>query len=173
MKKLISILLAFVLVFALAACGGEGGEDGGKAAEEVKGAQASWGLISVFVPEGYVLSGGSITGADDTDETQCSIQPETASMYDYYWISVKNKEDIDSSIQTTKEMNSASDITFKTGDIEWTGCSYKYTTALSGDVDIGSVTANIGGVDYLVSFCGHAPESAEMNAVLGSITAAK
>lgn len=171
MKKTIAILLALVLMVSLVACGGKDSDKGGKK-EEVKGSQQSWGMISVFVPEGYVLNGGSITGIDDTDETQCSIQPEQATMYDYFWIAVKDADFAASSIETTKDVNSAEDITITAGDKDWTGCHYVYDS-YSGSVDCGAVSCEIDGATYLVTFCGHAPDSAEMTAVLSSISAAK
>lgn len=179
MKKIIAFTLALVLVLALAACGNSPATPGSDKpadtnapAPAVKGEQQSWGLISVLVPEGYVLSGGSITGVDDTDETQCAIQPETPSMYDYYWICVQDAETAAANIEMTKSMNNAEDITVNDGSRDWTGCHYTYD-AYSGKVDCGAISCVIGDATYVVNFCGHAPDSAEMIAVLASVSAAK
>lgn len=171
MKKIIALVLVLMLTFGLVACGGSAeGEDTGDVAtaEEVKGAVATAGQISVFVPEGYKLSMGSITGADDSDTTQCYIQPETPSMTDYFWIMVKDSEEsAASSIAMTKDVNEAADITIN-ADVNWTGCHYVW----GDDLDCGVVCGTVNGVVYQVNFAGHAPTSAEMLAVLNSITAA-
>lgn len=174
MKKLIALLLAVMLVLCLVACGGDANPDGGdKPAEteaQLKGEQKTWGQISVFVPEGYVLGGGSITGVDDTDETQCYIQGETPSMYDYYWICVQDAETAASNIELTKSINNAEDITINDGSKDWKGCHYVYD-AYSGKVDIGAVACEIDGVTYVANFCGHKPDSDELKTVLASIGA--
>lgn len=170
MKKLIALLLAVVLVLCLVACGS--GDKPAETEATLKGEQKTWGQISVFVPEGYVLGGGSITGVDDTDETQCYIQPETPSMYDYYWICVQDAETAAGNVEMTKNINYAEDITVNDGSKDWTGCHYVYES-YSGSVDCGAVVCEIDGVTYVVNFCGHAPESAEMKTVLASVTAGK
>lgn len=168
MKKLLALLLAVIMIFSFAACG-EG--EGDNQQPEVKGEQQSWGQISVFVPEGYVLNGGSITGVDDDDPTQCAIQPETTSMYDYFWIIAKDEATVLTDIETTKSMNDAKDITVDAGGNTWTGCHYVYE-AYSGNIDCGAVYCTVDGVTYLVNFCGHAPDSPELITVLSSIKAA-
>ena len=170
MKKILVIALALVLCLSIVACSKEGGE--GKK-DDVKGETQTWGQITVFVPEGYELSGGSITGSDSDDETQCSIQPTTFNMYDYWWIAIKDAEDAAASIESTKEFNNGEDVTVTAGDNTWTGCKYVYESSFNGSIDCGSISSEINGVTYLVTFCGHAPESAEMIAVLESLAAAE
>ncbi|MCQ2456576.1 MAG: hypothetical protein MJ096_04385 [Clostridia bacterium] len=180
MKKILAIVLMLVLVLSLAACGkGEdaGTDNGGKETEEVKeemkGEVNTWGKISVFVPEGFTFGQGSITGVDDTDETQCYLKGgDQYDMYHYFWIVVTEEESAKSNVDMTKSVNEAEDITIK-ADNEWTGCHYVYSTAFNGDLDCGMVYRVIDGAAYQVSFCGYATDSAEMTAVLNSIAAAK
>lgn len=173
MKKFIALMLVLVLTLGLVACGGSadnGGDETEATTAEVKGAVGTAGKISVFVPEGYNLNVGSITGSSD-DDSQCYIQPETPNMFDYYWIMIRDSEEnAASNVAMTKEVNNAADITI-TADTTWTGCHYVYES-LSGNVDCGVIMATVNGVVYQVNFCGHAPESAELLAVLNSITAA-
>lgn len=181
MKKLLAILLALAMILCFAACGEKqdanndspdgGNTDTGDKAPEVKGEQKSWGEISVFVPEGYNLNGGSITGVDDEDPKQCYMQTDPASMYDYFWIITKDEESALADIEMTKSLNNAEDLTLEVDGKTWKGCSYVYSTSFNGDVTIGSVCCTIDGATYVVNFSGHAPDSPEMTAILGSVKA--
>lgn len=75
MKKLIALLLALTMVFCFAACGGEGGENGGQKNEtpaEIKGETADAGNFTALVPEGWksfpVSDMWSDDGANDPDQ---------------------------------------------------------------------------------------------------------
>ncbi|MCQ2419191.1 MAG: hypothetical protein MJ085_05325 [Clostridia bacterium] len=172
MKKLIAILLVLVLAFGVFACSAESGGHKHKKEDEITwGSMQTWGRISVFVPDGYVLQGGNITGIDDTDETQCSIQPETPSFYDYYWIVITDAETAESNIEATKAINSGKNATVTAGDHEWKGVTYSMT-GLNGSIDAGVVYSEIDGVVYQVTFVGHEPDSNEVSSVLKSIKAA-
>lgn len=175
MKKIFAALLTAALVMGLTACGGSGSdskETKSEAATAVEGEQGTAGKISVFVPKGYVLNQGSITGVDDEDDTQCYMQGETPSMYDYYWIMIQSSEDsAKANAEMTKSSNNAEDASVAAGDTTWTGCTYVYSGS-TADYDCGCVYATVDGVVYQVNFCGHALDSAEMQAVLASIKAA-
>ncbi len=159
MKKIITLILALIMMLVFASCG------------SVKGEQKTWGNISVFVPEKYSLNGGSL--ANDNDKNQCTIKPEqSTNMYDYFIVAITNAKNALSNIASTKSVNNAEDVTVKVGDTEWKGCKYLYDS-VSGKIDCGMIYAEIGDVTYQVSFCGHAPESEEMNAILASLATAK
>ena len=178
MKKLISIVLILSLVFCFAACGSkEGGEKGGKA-EDVKGAEQTVGNITVFVPDGYKLAGGNITGTDkdNPDPDSCYIQPETPNMFDYYTIQVSTEEQATSNIEMSKSANAdasgikdVKDVETKIGDVTWKGFSYLYESDLNSDIPCGAYYATIGETVYYVMVTGHAIDSAEAAAVLGSL----
>ena len=176
MKKLVSIVLILALVFCFASCGSDTKEK----AEDVtvKGAEQTIGNFTVFVPEGYTATDGNITGSDknDPDPNSCYIQPDPPSMYDYYTILILSEDDALGNIEMTKAANSSSEsvkdlkeIEYKIGDVTWKGITYLYATALNGEVPCGAYYATIGDTVYYAMINGHAIDSAEVAAVLGSL----
>ena len=89
---------------------------------DVAGSVETWGNISVLVPEGMVLNGGSLT--DKEDPNTLWVQ-DPNSMTPYFLISLYSEENAASSIETTKELNDALDIDpFALNGVEWTGVDY-------------------------------------------------
>ncbi|MBR5942957.1 MAG: hypothetical protein IKZ81_06385 [Clostridia bacterium] len=166
-KKIIALILAALAAFALlAACGnGEGGGEEGGAS--VKGETQSWGNLTVLVPEGYALTGGSLLDADDPDSLQVYL--ESSPLHAFTVSVVGNKDDAVASVDTTKEINAvnggAGDVSVTAGGVTWNGYAYKY-----GSVDCFVLYGEVGGKWVLVSGGYHAYDSEEAVAVLGSIT---
>ena len=188
MKKLLSLLLVLMLLLALCACGGqaetqeaepaETAEPAGTAeseepAEEPSGAESdaeglsvpevagdeeAWGNISVLVPEGMVLNGGSLI--DKEDPNTLWVQAP-GSMTPYFLISLYSEENAAGSIQTTKEMNGALDLDpFTLNGTEWTGVDYDSS---------GLPCFQVMGGGFLVSSAGYAADDPVTLAVLASL----
>ncbi|MBQ4258215.1 MAG: hypothetical protein II713_04360 [Clostridia bacterium] len=73
MKKIIAVLLALALVFALAACG----EEAPKTPEDVKGETVDAGKFTVLVPNGWK----SFTSSDLFDEYEGDTDPTKLNIY--------------------------------------------------------------------------------------------
>ena len=58
MKKIIAVLMVLMLTLSLCACG----------SSSLKGEEQTWGNISVFVPEGWNLTGGDLLDENDPDK---------------------------------------------------------------------------------------------------------
>lgn len=158
MKKMLSILLACAMLAALCACGGE--------AETVPGETQEWGKLSLFVPEGNSLIGGSLIDAEDPYSAWILLDSDNMH---YYLVSVVDgRETAENDLAATQAANDVGGgegaVTIEAGGVAWTGYAYKYNGAdcfqLFGDVDGKWVT---------VSAAYHAYDSAEVKAVLESI----
>ena len=195
MKKYIAIILAAVLVASVAVFGGcskgtGGGETTTAAGEtteavteaeteaetqqdvpEVAGETQSWGKISsVLVPEGLTFAKGAY--GDETDENAVTISDEAQPLYHYYLINVMTPEEIQDSINASKEMNEEYGIEdvaeFKEGNNTFSGITYGeegtfkvYILSMSAGDKSASVTISVPqGTDIT---------SDEVRAVLASI----
>ena len=132
MRKLIKItavVMAILMCCAVfASCGGgDSSSEGGKssAAETVKGKTETWGNITVLVPEGMTLKGGSIL--DKEDPNVVNIAKDDNAM-NYFLITVNDDEEgAKSGIDSTRELNEdAKDVSFTAG-ADWTGVSYDFS----------------------------------------------
>lgn len=167
-KKIIALILAALAAFVmLAACGGgnEGGGGGGNAA--VKGSTQEWGNLSLFIPDGYSLIGGSLIDAEDPDSAWILLDSDNTH---YFLIGVVDgKSDAEDSLDMTKEMNEANggagDVTLNAGGVSWTGYAYKYNST-----DCFELYAEVGGKWVTVSSAYHAYDSDLTLAVLGGLT---
>lgn len=123
------VLCAALLVCGLAACGGnvqngEGGNGGAQDTPAVKGAEQTFGNITLFVPEEMTLTGGSMINKDDPGALTLKV---TGNETHYIMFNTVSEESAKSSIETTKEINAgAADVTLTLGDVTWTGVAYKY-----------------------------------------------
>ena len=127
-------------------------------APDVAGSVETWGNISVLVPEGMVLNGGSLTDKEDPN-TLWVQDPD--SMTPYFLISLYSEENAASSIETTKELNDGQDITpFALNGVEWTGVDYD-----SGGLPCFQVM----GGGFLVSGAGYGLDDDAALAVLASL----
>ena len=131
--KVIAMLLTLVMALgSFAACGkgsdnGNGGNDTGSSdnggAAAIKGETKSWGNITVFVPEGYDITGEE----DDPDYVQVYLVSRPLQAFTI--CVVDSEEDALASIEITKEANEvnggAGDVTIKAGGVNWNGYAYK------------------------------------------------
>lgn len=152
MKKLLSVVFAVMLVAGAVVLGGcsngTGGEETTTAAAgettteavteatteeaakdvpEVAGETQSWGKISsVLVPEGLTFAKGAY--GDDTDENAVTISDDAQPLYHYYLINVMTPEEIQDSINASREMNEDYGIEdvaeFKEGNNTFSGITY-------------------------------------------------
>ena len=198
MKKLLSVLLAAILVVSGAMLGGcakkaaeetetttaaqsaEGETKAEEASETteapakseavtVPGEVQSWGKISVLVPKELKLKKGAY--GDETDENAVTLYEEKDELHHYYLINVMSPDDIQSSIDTTKEMNTEYNIEdvaeFKEGENTFSGITYGdetfkvYVLKMTNGDKSASVTVSVqNGTDL---------KTDEVRAVLGSI----
>ena len=162
MKKILSILLACLTLAALCACGsGNGGE-----ADAVPGETQEWGKLSVFVPDGSSLVGGSLIDAEDPYSAWILLDSDNMH---YYLIGVADgRETAAANLAATQEVNEANGgegaFTIEAGGVTWTGYAYKYSGA-----DCFQLYGDVGGKWVTVSAAYHAYDSAETKAILGSI----
>lgn len=120
MKKIkniiLSVLLVTVLVCSLAACGND--------SDSVKGKTMTWGNMTVFVPDGMTLTGGSITDSSDPNTLWLKVDNKPTN---YFLISVREEESAKLDIESTKEFNGGDDITaYSVKGTEWNGVTYDY-----------------------------------------------
>ena len=166
MKKAYRLLsFALALCFAAAcipflACSGNN-DDGGEQLN-ISGSEASWQKLTVFIPDGMELVGGSALDASDPKTAWVQRRGDELS---YFLINIVSMEKIDTTIKTTKELNSGEDIEFDAGKLHWKGVKYKY----AGIADCFQVYADVNGSSVLVSGSRFAHDSAEANALLRSI----
>ncbi len=153
MKKIIAVLMVLMLTLSLCACG----------SSSLKGEEQTWGNISVFVPEGWNLTGGDLL--DENDPDKLSLKDPDADSFTYVNVLIDTEENIDNNINATKEMNEGtSDTTVKVGEAEWTGLTYEsigYKCGYLKHVAADKV--------YAVYFCGYATDDAAFQAILGSL----
>ncbi len=134
--------------------------------QEVKGEEKTWGNITVFIPEGMQLTGGSLI--DKESKNDLSIQL-TENLSHYYNVSIVEEETAINSVAGTKEINEgASDVSFTAGENTWTGVAYKYAST----TDCFQVYSTINGKVVLITAGWNAYDSAETNAILASIKVA-
>ena len=147
MKKYLAIILAAVLLVSACILGGcskggsgteesttgaaadttEAAEDTTTSAVQVPGEVQSWGKISsVLVPEGLTFAKGAY--GDETDENAVTISDEAAPLNHYYLINVMTAEEIQDSINASKEMNEEYGIEdvaeFTEGSNKFSGITY-------------------------------------------------
>ena len=168
MKKMLSIVLAFTMLAALCACGSGGESGGGGGAESVKGSTQEWGNLSLFVPDGYSLIGGSLIDAEDPDSAWILLDSDNT--HYFLIVIVEDKEDAVGSLEMTKEANEANggagDVTMNAGGAAWTGYAYKYNST-----DCFELYAEVNGKWVTVSGAFNAYNSDVTLAVLGGLTA--
>lgn len=168
MKKAYRLLsFALALCFAAAcipllscSCSDDSDDQGDQL--NVSGSEATWQELTVFVPDGMELVGGSALDASDPNTAWIQRKGDELS---YFLINIVSKERIETTIKTTKDLNSGEDIEFDAGNLHWKGVKYKY----AGVSDCFQVYAEVDGHSVLVSGSRFAYDSAEAKAVLRSI----
>lgn len=170
MKKTFALVLALIMVFSLAACGGggnsstgggnnstEGNTSGGETAttqpEETLGETQTAGNITVLVPDGWRLKPGDAGGIENDDALfLLSTEGDTP----YLWVKIVDEANRDSSLGS----NSNADIDpFTVEGVEWTGKDNMITATVDGTI---WMVMNYG-------FEGYTDET--VRAVLGSLKA--
>lgn len=163
MKKFLSILLACLTLAALCACGsGDGSGD----AEAIRGETQEWGKLSLFVPDGNSLVGGSLIDAEDPYSAWILLDSDN--MHYYLVGVVDGRETAEANLAATQKVNDVNGgegaVTIEVNGVTWTGYSYKYNGA-----DCFQLFGDVGGKWVTVSAAYHAYDSAETKAVLESI----
>ena len=126
--KLTAALMAVLMCCALfASCGGNSAStgDNGSAAQTVAGKTETWGNITVDVPEGMTLKGGSILDAEDPNVVNIAKDDNALN---YFLITVNDDEDsAKDGIDATREANDgAADVSIDAG-ASWSGVSYDFS----------------------------------------------
>ncbi|MBR5949785.1 MAG: hypothetical protein IKZ82_14255 [Clostridia bacterium] len=156
------IALCFAAVFAsLSACSC-GKNDDGSPQILIDGKESAWQKLTVFVPDGMDLVGGS--ALDSSDPNTAWIQRRGDEM-SYFLVNIVSNDRIEATIKTTKELNLGDDVEFDAGKFHWKGVKYKY----AGVSDCFQVFAEVNGKTVLVSGSKFAHDSSHAMAVLGSI----
>lgn len=154
---------------ALASCGekNDAASDGGDtpAAATVKGTTETWGNITVDVPEGMTLKGGSILDADDPDVVNISKDDNAMN---YFLITINDDEEgVKEGVETTRESNDgAADVSFEAG-VNWTGVSYDFS-----GTPVMQVYGEFNGKYAVVQSYGFTPDDDVTKSILGSIKVA-
>ena len=157
-----TLILVLLIVFsALVACAC-GKNDEMEDPIQIDGSEETWQKLTVLVPNGMELVGGSALDASDPNTAWIQRRGDELS---YFLVTIVEKERIDATIKTTKELNSGEDIAFDAGQLHWKGVKYKY----AGVSDCFQVYAEVNGKTMLVSGSRFASDSAEAKAVLASI----
>ncbi|MBQ8975616.1 MAG: hypothetical protein IJ072_07860 [Oscillospiraceae bacterium] len=180
--RIFALVLALMLMLAaLSACGGKksgspaddaGNGDATEATEsgaaEVAGAEETWGNITLLIPEGMTLKGGSLIDEDDPNVLSVTLDENETH---YIMVNVVEEETAKTSIDTTKEMNASSDpedVTVDACGVTWTGVAYKY----AGMSDCFQLNGNVNGKTVLLSGGWFAYNDPTTTAVLGSLKVA-
>ena len=140
MKKILRgaalLLAAVLLVGTLAACGGGNNASSQASSQAAESSQASepeasgvtgetqtWGNITLLVPEGMTLKGGSSIDPESKDALTLTLDENPAH---YIMVTVVEPETAENSVATTKEMNEGSTEVYLSTGMGWNGVAYKY-----------------------------------------------
>lgn len=175
MKKLLALLLALMMVFALSACGDS---DASATPEEVTGETYNAGNFSVLVPDGWTAYPVMDVWSDDanaTDPDKVNIGKGTSSEFDLYskpYMQIVHY-DPDTTVLSAKEFyDNVVDIApFTAGGLSWEGFSGE---SLGSAITVLSAT-NADGHQFQVNMYtqGKISQSdADVLAILGSIVMA-
>ena len=150
MKKILRgaalLLAAVLLVGTLAACG-SGNNAGSQASSQtaessqaetssqasepeasgVTGETQTWGNITLLVPEGMTLKGGSSIDPESKDALTLTLDENPAH---YIMVTVVEPETAENSVATTKEMNNGASEVFLSTGMGWNGVAYKYADTM-------------------------------------------
>ncbi len=173
MKKLIKVTAAVMAVLmccaVFAACGGNTDTTPSgnnlSAAEPADVKTETWGNITVAVPDGMSLKGGSVV--DEKDPDVVNISKDDNAM-NYFLITINDDEDsVKDGIKMTREGNDgAKDISFDAGE-SWTGVSYDFSgTAVM------QIYAEFNGRFAVVQSYGFTPDDDAAKSVLSSLKVA-
>lgn len=152
MKKVISVLLVLSLCLCLAACGSEPTVEPTQIPDVVDPTEepapptepapqgdenVTWGNISIYVPEGFELSGGLPGDGENPDG--CIVM-DSHDINKRLTVKITTQSEVDNKISTLKAQKGATEIErFTAGSTTWDGVTYKADDltayALFGDVN--------------------------------------
>ncbi|MBQ7669800.1 MAG: hypothetical protein IJS45_03655 [Clostridia bacterium] len=169
MKKFIKtvcfIFILALMLTAFAACERNVQGNGDDTSADAVGKTETWGNISVYVPAGCKLIGGSLV--DGADPDSLSIKSDDGK--NYYIVTVLTDEaKARDSIAATKEKNpgeTPEEVTLDVDGTVWSGIAYKHADSS----DSFQMWAKTGNKTVLVGADRHAYDSDETREVLGSI----
>ena len=176
---MIALLLAAMMVMTLtAACGTEKKDEGSaqtastQAAQDnaqdnaVKGAEQTWGEITIFVPDSMNMQGGD--GSVDPDDQKTVWLTDKDNAYSYIKVMIYDSaDDVKVSIDTTKEINkeyNPEDVKMTVGGTEWNGVAY-----VAMNTDCSSLYATVGDKVYFLMIGGQKYDSDIVKAILASL----
>ena len=120
--KLVCAVLALIMAAGMfAACSGEGNNDGGSGAKEVKGETQTWGRFTLLLPEGMILKGGNMF--DENDPSIVTIKDAENELH-YLMFNLYDEDTCKSSLESTKSANGGEDFTMEANGVTWTGVFY-------------------------------------------------
>lgn len=177
MKKIISVLLVLSLCLCFAACGSEPTAAPTQIPEVVNptdepadptepapqgNENITWGNISIYVPEGFELSGGLPGDGENPDG--CIIM-DSHDINKRVTVKITTQSEVDNKVSVLKAQKGATEIErFTIGSTTWSGVTYKadglVAYALFGDVN--------GKTFYITSFTLELDDAAYTD-ILGSI----
>ena len=184
-KKISAFIMVLMLTLGAAACGDS--DSSSKADSKAKkesvsvsqaeteenteskagvdsGTTETWGVFSVFVPEGFTLKGGDVF--DETDTRYFSVKKGDFYYFDFY--TSETEDDVMSRYNYNKDTytNEQKDVSGTYGGIDWTG--FQYSDGFGG-YGFEAYTS-IDGQYIKVAGVGYEFESPEAEKVLGSLT---
>ena len=153
--KISALVMALLLIVgSLVACGGGG----------VTGETQTWGNITVLVPNGMTLKGGSIL--DEQDPNVVNISKTDDAMKYFLITIVADEESAKSNIDLTREINEGcEDVSVEAGST-WTGVKYQFLG------DVFQVYGKVGEKYVMCQSYGYAADSDTTKAILGSLKVA-
>lgn len=184
-KKISAFIMVLMLTLGAAACGdsdssskadskakkesvsvsqAETEENTESKADVDSGTTETWGVFSVFVPEGFTLKGGDVF--DETDTRYFSVKKGDFYYFDFY--TSDTEDDVMSRYNYNKDTytNEQKDVSGTYGGIDWTG--FQYSDGFGG-YGFEAYTS-IDGQYIKVAGVGYEFESPEAEKVLGSLT---
>ena len=171
--KLTALLTAFLLTLgSLTACSEQTNTSSFYYAESEikldanKGTMKTWGNISVLVPHGMTLTGGSASNAQDLDFATVTKKDNTVNYI--LFIIGDSEDDAKSNLETTRSTNDdCKDITLEAGTT-WKGVSYTYS-----GMDVLQLYSTVNGRIATVQCCGFTSDSEIVKAMLSSLKLTK
>lgn len=170
MRKLITftaVVMAILCCFAMASCGGNSssGDANSQSAQQAEVKTETWGNITVAVPDGMKLKGGSVL--DEKDPDVVNISKEDNAM-NYFLITISDDEDsAKSGIEATREANKgAADVSIDAG-AKWTGVTYDFS-----GTDVMHIYATVDGRIATVQSYGFKSDDEVTKSVLSSLKVA-
>lgn len=148
-----NILVAAVTAVSLAACGSPAAPEG---------VREDWGRISLCVPDGMFLTGGTLTNPEDDGALWLQVEGEPQT---FMTVIITDEDTARSDIAYTAGLEDGKNVSVKAGGTVWTGTGYTH-----GE-DKGFVIAGtVDGIAYEVTGEGIGAKDEAVKTVLSSIS---